>query len=400
VLRLDEVSEGDRPLVETRSADELTVSYDNRFRDAIERGESIYEPMPPLQQAAHERRMELLDALPVGDLSGKVCVDFGVGSWGFACVYPRLQHCGFAVGIDISQEAVKESAKVSASGNFAYGERYAYLTSAGDDIRLRDGTVDLFFAGECIEHVENTDAFLDEIHRVLAPGGLLVLTTPNADSYLYRIRGERWCIGPEHVSLMNLDEFRRYLEPGFEILEMKGFAASVHRSLDDAITDPDFARSWVGQFEDQPHLASALVALARRRDSYQPSRCQQWRFHHQHDDIEYTGSWQVATLHESLSGRLAPGGPASLRLTVPGTDVLVFLWAHDWSGHAVVRVDEVEQPVDLYSAQGGFLRLHFAGLPDGLHQLEVRGTGGRDPRSHADQVLFHQAISYRRRPGP
>jgi 2-polyprenyl-3-methyl-5-hydroxy-6-metoxy-1,4-benzoquinol methylase len=41
---------------------------------------------------------------------------------------------------------------------------------------------DVVFAGEIIEHVLDVDFFLDEIKRVLAPGGYLVLTTPNLAS--------------------------------------------------------------------------------------------------------------------------------------------------------------------------------------------------------------------------
>jgi SAM-dependent methyltransferase len=380
-------------------SDELVVSYDSRFREAIDTGGSIYLPMSPMQAAGHERKMQLLDALPIGDVTEKVCVDFGVGSWGFACVYPRLQRCGFAVGIDISREAIRESARVSAEGCFPYGNRYAYLTSRGDDIRLREESVDVFFTGECIEHVENTDIFLDEIHRVLAPSGLLVLTTPNADAYLYRIRGERYCPGAEHVSLMGLDELRRYLEPRFEILQVKGLGGSIHHSFDEEVRDEAFARSWASQFEDQPHLASGLVLLARRREGYEPSHYGEWRFHHQHEAVAYEGAWRTAHLHDALTARLAPdGGRASLRLEFPGTDLLVLLWAHAWSGRAVVAVDGDENPVDLYAPESGFLRLHVGGLTDGVHELCIRGTGGSHPRSQGNEVIFHEAISYRRSP--
>src|SRR6266851_10043111 len=77
--------------------DPVVASYESAFAEAIGTTGSIYEPMSPMIQAAHERRMEILDGLDVGDMSESVIVDFGVGSWGFACIYPRLQRCGFAV---------------------------------------------------------------------------------------------------------------------------------------------------------------------------------------------------------------------------------------------------------------------------------------------------------------
>ncbi len=42
-----------------------------------------------------------------------------------------------------------------------------------------DDTFDLVVCGEVIEHVIDTDKLIDEIKRVLAPGGTMILTTPN-----------------------------------------------------------------------------------------------------------------------------------------------------------------------------------------------------------------------------
>lgn len=44
---------------------------------------------------------------------------------------------------------------------------------------FRDGSFDVVVSMEGIEHFENQAAFVREVARVLAPGGLLVLTTPN-----------------------------------------------------------------------------------------------------------------------------------------------------------------------------------------------------------------------------
>ena len=41
---------------------------------------------------------------------------------------------------------------------------------------------DVVFAGEVIEHIVDTDFFIDEIKRVLKPNGILILTTPNTAS--------------------------------------------------------------------------------------------------------------------------------------------------------------------------------------------------------------------------
>ncbi|MGI8982981.1 MAG: class I SAM-dependent methyltransferase [Acidimicrobiales bacterium] len=49
---------------------------------------------------------------------------------------------------------------------------------------FRSGAFDVVVTLETIEHVLDPDALLEEAHRVLAPGGTLVLSTPRLDSFL------------------------------------------------------------------------------------------------------------------------------------------------------------------------------------------------------------------------
>ena len=44
---------------------------------------------------------------------------------------------------------------------------------------LEDGSFDLVWASEVIEHVADTARWLSEVRRVLAPGGRLLVTTPS-----------------------------------------------------------------------------------------------------------------------------------------------------------------------------------------------------------------------------
>jgi SAM-dependent methyltransferase/predicted O-methyltransferase YrrM len=378
--------------------DQLADAYESGFADAIATGGNVYPALSPLLAASHERRVALLAALPLGDLRNKVCVDYGVGSWGFGQVFRALQHCGFAIGMDISRSAVEASARVSAEGRWPYGKDYLYLTARGDDLRLKDASVDVFFAGECIERVANVEVFLDEIHRVLRPGGALVLTTPNADAYLYRLRGERYCLSVEHLSLMGWDELRRYLEPRFAIEVAHGFNASVHEVWDATITEPGFITSWTEQHRDRPDLATSVVLLARRRGDHAAARYRQQMFHHESAAITWAGPWQVTPLHRTMTARMGVGGDLSaLALDFEGTDLLAFLWSHSWSGQAFVEVDGVcPEPVNLFSTQAGFRRLHVAGLASGRHRLTIRGSAQRDPRSQSNQIIFYQAIGYTR----
>jgi SAM-dependent methyltransferase len=49
---------------------------------------------------------------------------------------------------------------------------------------FRDGSFDVVVSLETIEHILDPDALLAEVHRLLVPGGTLVLSTPRLDSLL------------------------------------------------------------------------------------------------------------------------------------------------------------------------------------------------------------------------
>ena len=51
-----------------------------------------------------------------------------------------------------------------------------------------DESFDVCFAVEVIEHLNHPQKFIDEIHRILVPEGLLFLSTPNVHSIAQKIR--------------------------------------------------------------------------------------------------------------------------------------------------------------------------------------------------------------------
>ncbi|MDN7718702.1 class I SAM-dependent methyltransferase [Burkholderia gladioli] len=374
-------------------AKDFASYYDVQFSESLETG-SIYEPFTPLLEAAHNQRIELLDKLPLGDLSDKVVVDFGTGSWGFACVFEKLHDCKLAIGIDISAQAVAISEQKSRAGNFAYGNRFKYLVSDGNTLPLETGSVDVFFTGECIEHVENTDAFLDEIYRVMRPGGILILTTPNPQPWFYRIFGMEYAVGPEHIALMTYDELNSYLAPRFDVLEWQGYNASIHPDIDGFISNPAIAQTWARACRDNPRDACGFVVMAKARPGYRPHQYERNSRRLTSSDVRRRGVWEEMGIHKELSAHMTKAG-GELSMSFTGSQLVVLMWAHDWSGIARISVDDDVREADLYCAHAGFRRLVFAGLdPHAPHRLEIAATGRKNPLSHDDQVLFFSASSF------
>ncbi|GMR04542.1 MAG: hypothetical protein BMS9Abin23_0440 [Thermodesulfobacteriota bacterium] len=81
-------------------------------------------------------------------------------------------------GIDISLNAVELTKKKGIE---------AYHVKEEESFPFENDFFEAVFAGEVIEHVLDTDKFIEEIRRVLSPGGVLVITTPNVATFGRRI---------------------------------------------------------------------------------------------------------------------------------------------------------------------------------------------------------------------
>ncbi len=162
-----------------------------------------------------EYRKEFIDIAPrfflrttlmlrlLGKRPGTV-LDVGCGDGFFL---RRLAQHGYrAVGIDVSRAGIELARHVLAE--FPQCEAHcATIEAFGPDASYEIAT-----CGETLEHIEDDVAFLREINRLLAPGGVLVLTVP-VDMSLWT----------QHD--VDAGHFRRYSKAElFEKLGRTGFA--------------------------------------------------------------------------------------------------------------------------------------------------------------------------------
>ena len=105
-------------------------------------------------------------------------LDIGCGSGANSIALAQKGHR--LHGVDVSEVAIKQYCRHGFDGRVAdieFGLDYP------------DASFDLAFCSEVIEHMTSPEILASEISRILKPGGLLVLSTPNSAFWLYRLLG-------------------------------------------------------------------------------------------------------------------------------------------------------------------------------------------------------------------
>ncbi|MCX2922861.1 class I SAM-dependent methyltransferase [Streptomyces sp. NEAU-W12] len=115
---------------------------------------------------------------PAGAQGARTILDIGCGDGSAAATAAPLLHGHRLVGVDWSQDAL-----VRARPRMPYAVR-GELTGGG--LPFASGAADAVLFSEVIEHLVDPDAALEEIHRVLRPGGHLMLSTPNLAAWYNR----------------------------------------------------------------------------------------------------------------------------------------------------------------------------------------------------------------------
>lgn len=115
----------------------------------------------------------------VKDITQCKCLDYGCGLGHI--IYYFLEENVYIAGVDMSEETVK-----SVNQKFA-NEKYWLGAKVFDGNRLpyESNLFDLIVCTEVIEHIipKHMPLFLRELYRILKPGGILLLTTPNDEDF-------------------------------------------------------------------------------------------------------------------------------------------------------------------------------------------------------------------------
>ncbi len=88
---------------------------------------------------------------------------------------------------------------------------------------FKDQTFDVVHCSHLIEHLNNPASFLEEVGRILKPGGVFICTTPNVSGLQARIFGSKWRSAiADHMFLFSLKTLKSMMEnKGFLIKKVK-----------------------------------------------------------------------------------------------------------------------------------------------------------------------------------
>ncbi|MBE9014562.1 class I SAM-dependent methyltransferase, partial [Pseudanabaenaceae cyanobacterium LEGE 13415] len=141
----------------------------------------------------HEHRHRYLFALQF--CQGKRVLDIASGEgYGSALLATVAKE---VTGVDIDDETISHSRIAYSAPNLKF--------EVGDamSIPLPDESVDIVVSFETIEHFEGHEKFLSEVRRVLAPGGMVIISSPIKEAYAANLEWKN----PFHLKELTKNEF-------------------------------------------------------------------------------------------------------------------------------------------------------------------------------------------------
>jgi len=146
----------------------------------------------------------------------------------------------YVTGVDISVEAVEH-----ANQKYASESKLTYKVGSASKIPLDDASVDVVTSFETLEHTTEHEEFLSEIKRVLVPGGLLIMSTP--DTVLYNPHDPD---NPYHVKELTTEEFKTLINNYFNksiLLNQRSIIGTLIQRID---SENNGFKSFFGEYSN------------------------------------------------------------------------------------------------------------------------------------------------------
>ena len=220
--------------------------------------------LPGIPREAYWFARHLVAYQLAADLArGARVIDIGCGE-GYGSAL--LAGCAASVlGVDIAPEVI-EHARARYTGS-----RLSFEVMDVCKLKLPSSSFEVAVSMQVVEHLQDVERYFEEMLRVLVPGGLAVLTTPNRETIS---PGRNKPLNPFHFTEYTHQEFAALLRRHFDRVELSGVFHRGLLRLNDRLKVVDFIKFYeMGKFNPRywthrlltPHIRSSNFRIDTAR---------------------------------------------------------------------------------------------------------------------------------------
>ncbi len=180
--------------------------------------------------------------------TGRRVLDVACGE-GYGSAF-LARSAAYVAGVDVSAQAIAHAEQA-----YAKPGAVEFVQASCTRLPFPDLSFDVAVSFETLEHIEGQEAFLDELARVLAPGGVLILSCPNKLEY----SDKRNFANEFHVKELYRDELGALIAARFPEFAWYGHRATFYSVIAPEASEPAGAHL-VEVDESHPDAAAASLA--------------------------------------------------------------------------------------------------------------------------------------------
>ncbi len=185
-------------------------------------------------------------------VAGKRVLDVACGEGYGSALLARS--AALVTGVDISPQAIEH-----ARAEYGRLSNARFACASCTQLPLPDASVDIAISFETLEHIHEQEAFIDELARVLAPGGVLLISCPNKVEYT----DNRGFVNEFHVKELYREELRALLERRFPAQRWHGQRPTFY-----SVIAPEGGAAAAGQLVELAEAAPAEAATQIAKPLY------------------------------------------------------------------------------------------------------------------------------------
>jgi GT2 family glycosyltransferase/ubiquinone/menaquinone biosynthesis C-methylase UbiE len=182
------------------------LEKDNASSDLDFTGERYVPSIGGDIELEHLHRYRVVEAIVAGKVVADIACGEGYGSNLMA------EYAASVVGVDISTEAVDHARRTYSKSNLTF------VCAPGQDTQIPAQSIDVVVSFETIEHHDQHQEMLQEIKRILKPGGTLIMSSPDK----LECTDKTGLKNPHHVKELYKYEFESLIKTYFKNYELYG----------------------------------------------------------------------------------------------------------------------------------------------------------------------------------